>query len=87
MATLMNPKTNTQVTVPDDVADSYVSRGWVRPGTPAPAEPANPLDAMTIAQLREHAEEHDIDLGTAQLKSDIRAAIDDTAETDDPDQA
>lgn len=39
MTTLTNPKNNARVTVPDAVADSYVSRGWVAPGAPALAEP------------------------------------------------
>lgn len=80
MTTLTNPKNGAQVTVPDNVADSYVSRGWVRPGTPAPAEPANPLDIMTVAELREHAEEHGIDLAGARIKDDIRAVIKAAAE-------
>lgn len=37
MATLTNG--TQQITVPNDVADSYVSRGWVAPGAPALAEP------------------------------------------------
>jgi len=39
MATLTNPKTGVTITVPDNVEVSYTSRGWVAPGTPAPAEP------------------------------------------------
>lgn len=72
MATLTNG--TLQITVPDDVADSYTSRGWVRHGAPAPAE--HGLDTMTIPQLREHAQTHGIELGAARLKADIRAAID-----------
>lgn len=46
-------------------------------GTATDAEPvANPLDAMTIAQLKTYAEEHQIDLGDATKKDEIRAAID-----------
>ena len=37
--TLVHPGKGTQVTVPDDVAESYVSQGWVVPVSPAPAEP------------------------------------------------
>lgn len=37
--TLTHPGKGRQVTVPDDVAESYVSQGWVVPGSPAPAEP------------------------------------------------
>lgn len=73
MTTVTNPKTGATVTVPDDVAESYTSRGWVRPGMPAPAEQG--LDAMTVAELRAHADAQDIDLGSAKRKADIRAAI------------
>lgn len=37
--TLTHPGKGRQVTVPDDVAESYVSQGWVVPGQPTPAEP------------------------------------------------
>lgn len=73
MATLTNPKNGAQVTVPDDVADSYVSRGWVRPGTPALAEPG--LDSLTTRQLRDFAAENGVDLTGVKRKLDIIAAI------------
>lgn len=38
-------------------------------------EPVSILDGMTVAQLREYAANHGIDLGGATLKADIRAAI------------
>lgn len=75
MASLTNPTTGQTITVPDDAADAYTSRGWVRPGTPALAE-QHGLDTMSIPQLREHARVHGINLGTLRLKADIRAAID-----------
>lgn len=34
------------------------------------------LDAMTVAELKDHAEKYGIDLGDATKKDDIRAAID-----------
>lgn len=34
------------------------------------------IDAMTVAQLKEYAAEHKIDLGDATTKANIRAAID-----------
>ena len=36
----------------------------------------NPLDGLTVEQLKAHAVEHGIDLGDATKKNDIRAAID-----------
>lgn len=36
----------------------------------------NPLDGLTVEQLKAHAAEHGIDLGDATKKSDIRAVID-----------
>lgn len=39
MRTLMNPANGQQVTVPDNVAADYTSRGWVAPGAPALATP------------------------------------------------
>lgn len=70
-------RNGTTVTVPDEVAESYTSRGRVNAG-PVPAEQPHALDAMTIPDLREHARAHGIDLGTLRLKADIRAAIDAT---------
>lgn len=75
MRTLQHPTISQQITVPDDVVDDYTARGWAAPGAPALATP-DPLDTMTVPQLRTYAEDHDIDLGTAKLKADIRAAID-----------
>jgi hypothetical protein len=42
------------------------------------AESENPsaLDDMTVAKLKAFAEEHEIDIGDATKKDDIRAAID-----------
>ena len=71
--TLRGPDTGQQVTVPDAVAESYVSQGWVRPGTPAPAEPG--LDSLTIAQLRDFAEENGVDLTGLKLKPAIVTKI------------
>ena len=73
MATLTNPDTKQTVTVPDAVAESYTSQGWVRPGTPAPAEPG--LDSLTIPQLRDLAGENGVDLTGMKRKPEIIAAI------------
>lgn len=73
MTTLHDPHTHRTISVPDDVADSYVSQGWVRPGTPAPAEPG--LDSLTIAELRGFAEENGVDLTGLKLKPAIIAKI------------
>ncbi|WP_341974659.1 hypothetical protein [Microbacterium sp. LWO13-1.2] len=75
--TLRDPDTHRTSTVPDAVAESYLSQGWVYPGTSAPAEPSPPAIAeMTVAELKAHAEERGIDLARAKLKADIRAVID-----------
>lgn len=62
-----------QVTVPDDVAESYASQGWVAAGSPAPAEPG--LDSLTIPQLRDFATENGVDFTGLKRKPQIIAAI------------
>lgn len=71
--TLHDPDTHRTITVPEDVAESYVSQGWVRPGTPAPAEPG--LDSLTIPMLRDFAGENGVDLKGLKRKPEIIAAI------------
>lgn len=73
MASIKNPATGQQLTVPDDVAESYTSRGWVTPGSPAPAEPG--LDSLTIPQLRDFAGENGVDLKGLKRKPQIVTAI------------
>ncbi|MBT2473305.1 hypothetical protein J7E68_01615 [Microbacterium sp. ISL-103] len=74
--TLTHPGKGRKVTVPDDVADSYISQGWVAAGSPAPAE-QEPVDIskLKVDELKAHAEEHGIDLGDATKKADIIAVI------------
>ena len=36
--TLTHPDKGRQVSVPDEVAESYISQGWVVPGSPTPSE-------------------------------------------------
>lgn len=74
--TLRDPDTGKQITVPDGVAQSYVSQGWVLPGTPTPAEPG--LDSLTIQQLRDFADENGVSLAGLKLKPAIVAAIEKT---------
>lgn len=62
-----------QVTVPDAVAESYASQGWVAAGSPAPAEPG--LDSLTIPQLRHFAAENGVNLSGMKRKPQIIAAI------------
>lgn len=38
-------------------------------------QPVDPLDDMTVPQLLEYAEEHEVDLGTARKKAELLAAI------------
>ncbi|ONH35722.1 hypothetical protein [Protofrankia sp. BMG5.30] len=47
-----------------------------QPELAAPPAPADkPLDRLTVDELREYADEHDIDLGEASKKADIIAVI------------
>lgn len=62
-----------QFTVPDDVAESYASQGWVAAGAPAPAEPG--LDSLTIPQLRHFAAENGVSLTGLKRKPQFVAAI------------
>ncbi|WP_454113506.1 Rho termination factor N-terminal domain-containing protein [Microbacterium maritypicum] len=71
--TLRDPDTGNQITVPDGVAQSYVSQGWVLPGSPTPAEPG--LDSLTIPMLRDFAGENGVELAGLKRKPEIIAAI------------
>ena len=74
--TLTHPGKGRQVTVPDDVADSYTSQGWVAAGSPAPAEQESvDISTLKVDELKAYAEEHGIDLGYAKKKDEIRAVI------------
>lgn len=65
------PRTGDVVTVPDVLEEKYdADPRWER--VPAPSA----LDDMKIEELKAYAKEHDIDLGGATKKDDIRAAID-----------
>lgn len=74
--TLRDPDTGQLITVPEGVAQSYVSQGWVRPGTLTPAEPG--LDSLTIPQLRDFADENGVSLTGLKLKPAIIAVIEKT---------
>lgn len=82
--TLTHPGKGRKVTVPDAVAESYISQGWVVPGSPAPAEPDSattetkaeePSKKWNKGQLTAYAGEHGIDLTDAKTKDDILALI------------
>lgn len=93
--TLKHPGKGREVTVPDNVAESYISQGWVVPGSPAPAEPDSattetkadePSKKWNKAKLTAYAGEHGVDLTDAKTKDDILALIiaaSLTAENDD----
>lgn len=49
--------------------------GMGQPTTNLDAGDDDSLDGMTVAELRDHAEANDIDLGDATKKADIIAAI------------
>ncbi len=66
-------RNGTTVIVPDDVAESYTSRGRVRHTEPAPAEQG--LDSLTIAELRGFAGDNGVDLTGLKLKPAIIAKI------------
>ena len=42
---------------------------------PQPQADPNPVDKMTVAELKAHAAEHSIDLGEATKKDEILAAV------------
>lgn len=100
--TLTHPGKGRQVTVPDAVADSYISQGWVAAGSPAPAEQGSattetkadePSKKWNKGQLTKYAGEHGIDLTDAKTKDDILALIaaaaltaDDANESDEEDE-
>lgn len=71
--TLRDPDTGRLITVPEGVAQSYVSQGWVRPGASTPAEPG--LDSLTIPMLRDFAGENGVELAGLKRKPEIIAAI------------
>lgn len=74
--TLTHPGKGRQVTVPDAVAESYVSQGWVVPGSPAPAEPDSaPSKSWKVDELKAYAGQHGIDLGDVTKKADILSVI------------
>ena len=73
-----------KVTVPDAVADSYISQGWVVPGSPAPAEQESfDISKLKVAELKAYADEHGIDLGEATKKADILTAIEAAVSTEE----
>lgn len=78
--TLTHPVKGRQVIVPDDVADSYISQGWVAAGSPAPAEQGSattdakvekPSKKWNKDQIASYAKEHDIALDEAKTKDDM----------------
>lgn len=86
--TLTHPGKGRQVTVPDAVADSYVSQGWVAAGSPAPAEQESvDISTMKVDELKAYAEEHGIDLGDAKKKADIVSVIEAAASSEEDDDA
>ncbi|CAD5999271.1 hypothetical protein [Agreia sp. COWG] len=86
MATLTHPKGRT-VTVPDEVASTYLENGWSVAGkepesstagasdTGAAPDDLVPTDKWTNERLEAHALEQKIDLGGATRKADLLAAI------------
>lgn len=86
--TLKHPGKGRTVTVPDNVAESYISQGWVVPGSPAPAEPDSaPSNSWKVAELKAYAKEHGVDLGDATKKADILTAIDAAASSEEDEDA
>ena len=59
--------------LPDDASSHDVDR-LLRAGA-IRFEPTVDLEAMTIAQLKDYADQHEIDLGDASRKADIVAVI------------
>lgn len=86
--TLTHPGKGRQVTVPENVAESYTSQGWVAEEAPTPAEQdSTPNPAWKVEQLKAYAAERGIDLGDATKKADILTVLlaeeDDNADPDD----
>lgn len=82
--TLTHPGKGRQVTVPDDVADSYTSRGWVAAGSPASAgqesaatetKAEKPSKKWNKDQIASYARDHDIAVDEAKTKDDMLALI------------
>jgi hypothetical protein len=86
--TLKHPGKGRTVIVPDAVAESYISQGWVVPGSPAPAETDSaPSKSWKVDELKAYAEENAIDLGTATKKADILTAIEAAASSEEDEDA
>lgn len=74
--TLKHPGKGRQVIVPENVAESYISQGWVVPGSPTPAEQDSaPSKSWKVDELKAYANEHGINLGDATKKADILTVI------------
>lgn len=82
--TLKHPGKNRRVTVPEEVAESYISQGWVVPGSPAPAEPDSattepkiekPSKKWNKDQIASYAKDHKIEISEAKTKDDMLALI------------
>lgn len=86
--TLTHPVKGRQVIVPDEVAESYTSQGWVVPGSPAPAEQDSaPSTSWKVDELKAYAEEHGVDLGDAKKKADIVSVIEAAGSSEEGDDA
>ena len=65
-------------TLDDDVAARLVEQGTAKYADDAADEQVGKtLDDMKVDELRSYADEHEIDLGSATKKAEIRKAIDD----------
>lgn len=82
--TLTHTGKGRQVTVPEAVADSYISQGWVAAGSPAPAEQESattetkaekPSKKWNKDQIAAYAKDHEIELTDAKTKDDMLALI------------
>lgn len=83
--TLTHPGKGRQVTVPETVADSYISQGWVAAGSTAPAEQESggttdtqaekPSKKWNKDQIASYAKDHEIELTEAKTKDDMLALI------------
>lgn len=82
--TLTHPGKGRQVTVPDAVADSYISQGWVAAGSPASAEQGSatteskaekPSKKWNKDQIAAYAKDHEIEISEAKTKDDMLALI------------
>lgn len=83
MSTTLEHSKGQTVTVPDDAAEYYLSKGWKPAGATTETRPEDaveipdgvPTEAWKVPQIDAYAEREGIDLGDATKKPEKLAAI------------